>query len=135
MKRIFSLLVLVAPIAFAAPTPHWIWPDKAQLDGDVAYFRKALELPAGTVKTATVEATADNGFTLFVNGTKVLAGGNWGVRYSANVAKLLKPGQMNVLAAEGRNAGSPAGFVARLTVDIGGKKTVLVSDPTWLTSR
>ncbi len=134
MKRIIAYLLLISPFILSAQAPLWIWPDKAQINGDVAYFRKAVDLPAGKVKSAKLEATADNGFTLFVNGKQVLKGGNWGSTYRADVAKLLRPGK-NVLAAEGVNAGGPGGFVARLTVDIDGKKTVLITDTTWQVTR
>jgi azurin/glucose/arabinose dehydrogenase len=135
MKRILSLLLFIAPIAaaVAAQTPQWIWPDKAQGNESV-FFRKVIELPAGKAKSAKLEATCDNGFTLFVNGKQVLKGGNWGQTYRADVTKLLRPGK-NVLAAEGRNAGGPAGFVARLTVEIDGKKIVVVTDTSWQTTR
>ena len=136
MKRILSIILFIFPIAvvIAAQTPLWIWPDQAQINGDVVYFRKTIELPAGNVKSARFEGTADNGFTLFVNGKQVLAGGNWGTYYTTDVSKLLRAGN-NVIAAEGRNEGSPAGFVARLTVDIDGKKTVVVTDTSWQTTR
>ena len=85
MKRIIAYLLLISPFILSAQPPLWIWPDKAQINGDVAYFRKAVDLPAGKVKSAKLEATADNGFTLFVNGKQVLKGGHWGDRKSTRL--------------------------------------------------
>ena len=51
------------------------------------------------------------------------------------VSRGTSAGKANGVAAEGRNAGSPAGFVARLVVEIDGKKTVIVTDTSWQTTR
>jgi hypothetical protein len=41
------------------------------------------------VKTARVVATADNTFTLYINGTKVLSGANWESAESTNLTDVL----------------------------------------------
>ena len=134
MKRILSTLLLTAPFMLAAQTPLWIWPDKAERN-EAAFFRKVVDLPAGKIKSAKLQATCDNGFYLHVNGKKALFGSEWNNNYEMDAAKLLAPGKPNVLTAQGVNQGGVAGLVVKLVVDIDGKKTTVVSDTTWLTSR
>ena len=135
MKRILFILLFISPIAgaFAAQTPLWIWPDRAEKN-ETVYFRKVIELPAGKIKSAKLQATCDNGFSLFVNGKPALAGDNWNSNYSADIAKMLTAGP-NVIAVEGRNQGGIAGFVAQLEIALDGKKTTIVTDTSWTATR
>ncbi|SVC35097.1 uncharacterized protein METZ01_LOCUS287951, partial [marine metagenome] len=73
MKRILFTLLLIGPFVLSAQTPLWIWPDRAEKT-ETVYFRKVVELPAGKIKSAKLQATCDNGFSLFVNGKPALAG-------------------------------------------------------------
>ena len=76
MKRIILTLLVISPFVLSAQTPQWIWPDRAEKT-ETVYFRKVVELPAGKIKSAKLQATCDNGFSLFVNGKPALAGDNW----------------------------------------------------------
>jgi len=133
MKRILSHLLFIAPFVLSAQVPLWIWPDRAEKT-ETVYFRKVVELPAGKIKSAKLQATCDNGFSIFVNGNSALAGNNWNNNYSADIAKLLTAGP-NVIAVEGRNQGGVAGFVAQLEIVIDGKKTTIVTDSSWMATR
>ena len=134
MKRTLFSLLFIAPFLLGAQTPQWIWPDRSEAN-ETVYFRKVIELPAGAVKSAKLQATCDNGFTLLINGKKALSGSNWNSNYATDVAKLLQPGKPNVLAAEGTNEGGIAGLVVKLALDIAGKKQTIVTDTTWQTTR
>ena len=87
MKRILSTLLVLSPLLVFAQTPQWIWPDRAEKT-ETVYFRKVVELPAGKIKSAKLQATCDNGFSLFVNGKPALAGDNWNNKYGTDIAKL-----------------------------------------------
>src|SRR5262249_30646716 len=94
------------------------------------YFRRTFDLE-GAPARATLEITADNGFTAWVNGAEVGKGDSWTQLYSIRVAKQLKKGK-NVLAVRATNDGGPAGLVVRLRTQAGGKERVaLVSDGAW----
>ncbi|MBT5320862.1 MAG: hypothetical protein HOL43_00680 [Verrucomicrobiales bacterium] len=133
MERIILTLLVISPFVLSAQTPQWIWPDRAE-KSETVYFRKVVELPAGKIKSAKLQATCDNGFSLFVNGKPALAGDNWNSNYSADIAKLLTAGP-NVIAVEGRNQGGIAGFVAQLEIALDGKKTTIVTDTSWTATR
>ena len=91
MKCILSSLLYIAPFVLSAQMPLWIWPDRAEKT-ETVYFRKVVELPAGKIKSAKLQATCDNGFSLFVNGKPALAGDNWNNNYGADIAKLFTVG-------------------------------------------
>jgi hypothetical protein len=141
--------------ALAAPI-SWIWnttnaAEKAK-PGHV-YFRKTLKLTA-VPEQATAVMTADNTFTLYVNGKEVGTGNDFKTGYLFDLRPFLKPGE-NVFVVDAVNnlAGnippssgeepppgseSPAGllFYARLRhFDHGVQKTNdFASDETWLCS-
>jgi len=133
MKRILSSFLFIVPFVLSAQMPLWIWPDRAEKT-ETVYFRKVVELPAGKIKSAKLQATCDNGFSVFVNGKPSLAGDNWNNNYSADIAKLLTAGP-NIIAVEGRNQGGVAGFVAQIEITVDGKKTTIVTDTSWTATR
>ena len=118
--------------AAAEVTPQWIWLGGNENSLQVA-LRKTFPV-AGTIKEARVAATCDNGFTLFLNGKRVLAGSSWQQLESADVTADLKTGA-NLLAVEAVDEGGAAGFVLRLDItDNAGKKLTIVSDGSWKAS-
>ena len=127
-----------APVqARRVPDANWIWFNEGDplRDAPAAtrYFRRTFPLKRSDAKgyTAHLEITADNAFTVWLNGAEVGSGDRWEQLYRFDVAKHLRDGP-NVLAVEARNDGGPAGLVVRLSH--GGKgqpKTVLVSDGNW----
>jgi hypothetical protein len=119
-----------------APTlGDWVWLEPgAAKNAPVAarYFLKEFELPAdAAVETAPVSVTADDRFTLWVNGTEVASGQSWGEAVTRDVAKQLRPGK-NVLAVRAENApgpkdANPAGLNLALEVALAGGKRVRVA--------
>ncbi|MFD6988936.1 family 78 glycoside hydrolase catalytic domain [Streptomyces sp. NPDC059943] len=125
----------------------WIWSEGATT-GDApagpAWFRAALDLPAGAgVARATVVATADDDFTLHLDGAQVLHApqqqDGWRTGRTADVTEAVKAaGQRVVLAAVATNRGgasvNPGGFVVRLVVETtDGQTRELVTSGDWLT--
>lgn len=124
----------VPRLKYAAPVPasNWIW-SQATSDNQRLLLRRSFILPA-TPRAARVLITADNFFTLYVNGAEVVAthptAGDdfvWRQVHSADVTRLLRPGR-NALAVSAVNAGGPAGLLALLTVN---GKPILRTDSSW----
>ncbi len=111
---------------------QWIWHPTAKGDKQTVYLRKEFTLDAAAkVKQARIRCTADNRFTLFVNGQKVGSGDNWQKTYDYQVAARLRPGK-NVIAVAPWNEGSQCGFRLAMRVDVEGKPPVWVlSDNKW----
>ncbi len=146
LRKILSLLLLAALCggvrAADLEGAQWIWftaDPKIALhnfpEGSV-YFRAALTLPEQAVVTsAGIALTADNLFVLSINGKEVGESSDpnaWNAPLHYDVAKLLVPGR-NVLAIEAINtAPGPAGFIAKLVVQLAdGRKLEFASDGTW----
>lgn len=135
--------------AEAAPKPpgfdgaSWIWgPGATGRDAPVGsmWFRGVLELPAGAeVSAARLVATADDDFTLYVDGAQVLHQAEqtdaWRSAHLADVTEQVKgAGRRVVVAARATNRGggaNPAGLLVRLLVESGGDTHTLVSGPGW----
>ena len=145
-ELLVALLAASAPAAEKPASPGempdlrkaaWIWNDKAALrDGALTcYFRREIDLPAKPT-AATVLATADNGYDLYVNGSVV--GGDtgydsayWQSIEKYDIAHLLKAGR-NVVAIRGANLGGAAGLVAAMRVELAGRPAIEVcTDRTW----
>src|SRR5258707_1274796 len=115
------------------PNLYWIWSQDATLqlapDGS-RFFRRVFDVK-GAAKTATIEITADNHFTLWINGKLVGAGDEWQHLERFDVVKFLQAGK-NAIAVEGRNDGPcPAGLLATLTFTDESGKQVIVTDKSW----
>jgi alpha-L-rhamnosidase len=116
----------------------WIWyPEGAPADSAPAgtrYFRRAVDLPAGSpITAAEFELTADDSFTVYVNGQQVAASprvaDSWRTATVVDISTALRPGR-NVIAAEATNAlPGPAGFLGKLRVE--GASVDLVTDGAW----
>jgi alpha-L-rhamnosidase len=116
---------------------HWIW----YPEGDptvsepvsTRYFRRTLDLGSGAITGGQFTLTADDGFTLYVNGERVSASprvtDSWKQGQLADVTSALRPGT-NTLAIEAVNTTeSPAGVVGRLHVERSGAAPLdLVTD-------
>jgi len=121
----------------------WIWfdegnPASSAAVGDV-HFRYTWEVPdLKSLKTARIEATADNSFTLMVNSKRVLAGDNFHNIYSADIASALRQGK-NTITVAANNASdtpNPAGFIAAMRlVFADGSMRVITTDGQWDASR
>lgn len=80
---------------------HWIWTG-SQNDGQV-YLRRRFVASEASYK---VSVTADDAFTLYVNGQQVLTGSGWQTTHTATFS--VTPGSENVIAAHAVNAGTPS---------------------------
>jgi alpha-L-rhamnosidase len=117
----------------------WIWfpegnPATAAPVG-TRWFRREVALPADrAMQQARLLMTADNEFTVFVNGEEVGGGGNFHVASVFDLATRLKPGR-NLLAVRVKNSGdapNPAGLLGRLEVNFNdGEPLVVATDESW----
>jgi alpha-L-rhamnosidase len=118
------------------PDLRWIW-----FPGDPAQnvpkadrcFRRAFEV-SGKVRRAEAFFTADNRFTLFVNGKPAGQGGTWEQFERLDVKAHLVQGQ-NVLAVVAGNEDGPAGLIGQLQVETEEGSPLYVStDKGWKSS-
>lgn len=125
----------------------WIWsPGSTTSDAPVGprWFRAALELPAGEVTRARLVMTADDDFTLFLDGEQVLhepeTVDGWRTAQLADVTERVRAaGPRVVLAAVATNRPgatlNPAGLLGTLVVELaGGDVAELVTGPGWRSS-
>ena len=116
-------------------TPEWIWhPNQGKPPGDteVRFFRKSWVIDT-LPSAAILQATADNNVTVFINGKQVANSDRWETAAVADVTRRLKVGT-NWIAARAANEGGAAAFIAKLEFRASdGKKSALVTDPTWRT--
>jgi hypothetical protein len=124
----------------------WVWypegnPAAAAPPG-TRYFRKPLDIPAErTVQSAQIVLSADNDFTLFVDGQEAGrssgATDSWREPTTVDVSKFLHTG-MNLLAIQAINTTdrpSPAGLIGRLVVTFNqGEPIRIMVDGTWKTA-
>jgi hypothetical protein len=107
----------------------WTWypeadPTQAAPPG-TRYFRKQVTIPAGEkIRKATFAGTADNSFTLFINGKEAGQSDNsaegWRNPVDLDVTARLHPGlnQLAIAAVNGGDNPNPAGLIGRLTVEL-----------------
>ncbi|MER5407189.1 family 78 glycoside hydrolase catalytic domain [Streptomyces sp. NPDC002769] len=122
---------------------HWIWyPEGNPSDSAPAgtrYLRRSFDLPAGArISTAETQLTADDRFTLFVNGAEVTSSArvadSWRTASVIDIAPYLHTGT-NVLAVEATNTDQgPAGVLGSLHFEGAGAPADLVTDSSWKTS-
>lgn len=121
--------------AAPAADANWIWADPVQ-DNQTISLRRVFSLKTAPAK-AMLYITADNFFTLFVNG-KVVDHSSpdpndnnvWQHVHRVNIAPFLTNGA-NVLAIQARNAGGAAGVIARLEIP---GQTPIETDARWKVS-
>lgn len=120
----------------------WIWTREPSSAGRYPpgrrYFRKRFQLATTTnLVQARVLMTADNGFTLWVNGREALRGDQWELTHAARIDSLLVAGE-NVLAVEVVNAGSlpnEAGLIGKLELQsYAGDGVIVPVDESWQSS-
>jgi hypothetical protein len=119
----------------------WIWlePNAAgAAPPGKRLFRRSVTFPADRkIKSATFVCSADNEFTLFVNGQKAGEGAEWSRPEEIDVATLLKPGEnvIAIAAVNGTDAPNPAGLIGRCEVRFeSGEPLVIVTDAAWRSS-
>ncbi|KAJ7621924.1 hypothetical protein DFH06DRAFT_768830 [Mycena polygramma] len=122
----------------------WIWLPEPDLlttapAGEVAFI-KAFPSPTGkTAASALVAMTADNNFTLYVNGQPIGAGSAW---QTAQVFSVALNGSTNMFSVRGVNSAlgapasaNPAGLLAAIRIHYSdGSNDTVISDNTWVVS-
>jgi len=102
------------------------------------YFRQKFTIPKNAkIKSAIVQAAADNSYELYINGQRVASGVAW-INYGTHdISKLLKSGE-NVIAFIGSNGvdkPSPAGVLAGMRIELSDGKIIgLSSGKGWKTT-
>ncbi len=107
----FMLAAGVSSAQEGAIPPHWIWRDTGkslgETPGETCYLRKSFDVKEPS--RLTIDVTADNTYTLYLDGKEVASGSDW--NSSTRVLLAIRPGP-HVLAAKVSNeAPGAAGFV------------------------
>lgn len=117
---------------------QWIWFD----EGDPAtsapagtrYFRKVFEIARGADE-GSLDITADDRFTVWINGQKIGTGDDWKKVRAFDIKKHLVEGR-NLIAVEAANNDGAAGLLVRVGfIPNGQSKTAVGSDGTWKASK
>jgi alpha-L-rhamnosidase len=117
------------------PWGYWIWhPEETGIDKQV-FFRKSFNIPTGkTVKEALVKTTADNYFTFYLNGTKIVSGSSWTKVYELKIQSYLKEGKNLIAVQAANNLGEVCGLIFSLKIIYDDDTSVMInSDKTWKT--
>lgn len=129
----------------AAQPGDWIWfPEgdpKRDAPTEARFFRRVFDLrDAHAVRKAQLTLTADDRFTVWVNGHKIGSGANWSALSVFDVTTALRRGS-NVIAVQAENLKAPvvlnpAGMSAALDLEFAdGSKQSVRTDSRWQTSR
>lgn len=123
----------------------WVWypednPNQCP-PPEARWFEKSIVLDQRKIKSARFLLSADDGFTLYVNGVQAAVGNGGDIRMNppvVEIARLLKSGD-NKFSIEGRNAGNdpnPAGIIGKLVVEFAtGPQMVERIDASWMASK
>jgi hypothetical protein len=130
-----------APIA----PGDWIWfaEGDPKRDAPVAsrYFRRLFDIvDTKSVRRARIALTADDKFTLWINGRQIGSGANWSALSTFDITAVLRKG-VNLIAIQAENGQAPvtlnpAGLTAALDLEFAdGSRQSLRSDSSWHSSR
>src|SRR6266511_1813001 len=130
------------PAAADSDEVQWVWFDEgdpaSEAPAETRFFRRVFTINRPVQKVvdeADLDITADNAFTVWVNGVKVGSGDQWQRVYRFDIRRLMRHGP-NVIAVEAKNEGGPAGLLVKLGyVPNGQTKLSLVSDREWKASK
>jgi len=131
------------PATTAQPTPlseqesaqlgigRWIWTTNFA-DKQVCRLWRAFTIPAtNTVRKANLRITADNQYSLYLDGREIGHGANWNGLTDYDATWLLTPG-VHVLGVEAFNDGLEGGMIMGLQIEFAnGEEMQLLSDKTW----
>ncbi len=109
----------------------WIWAQQV-LDKQTIYLWRAFQVPqSDPVVHAQLSISADNAFTVWLDGQEIGAGSDWRTLSSYELSGKLAPGT-HVLAVEGFNDCDKAGVIVGLRLKLAdGRILNIPSDTTW----
>ena len=118
---------------------EWIWFNEGNPASSAPpatrQFRRTITLPTDrTLTSAKVRITADNSFTLTINGQQVATGNEWTQPVSADITSALQSGSntISVSATNGGTEPGPAGLIARFDFTFAtGEPLTVVTNNTW----
>lgn len=124
-----TIQVLVQEPASRGPEPQWIWGPSTP-ENATHYFQQSFSWK-GKAESAELYVAADDGATVYLNGSKLgdVAGWNVATRFEA-LGEHLTP-EDNVVSIEARSASGLAGLIVRLSSKEHPEQTLLASDGTW----
>jgi len=131
MKALALPALLLATSLLPAAEPQWIWGEQDEESGSIA-FQRQFELPAKPT-SAVLRITADDFFSLVVNGRFQMFSENWNNLRNVDLEPLLKEGK-NTITVGGRNREGAAGLLAWIDAEMpDGESFRLVTDDAWQT--
>jgi signal transduction histidine kinase len=109
----------------------WIWEKKVR-DNQTCLLWKTFDIPpASRVVKARLVMTADNEFTLYLDGRELGRGAEWRELFVFDLTRLLTPGR-HVLAVNCFNGSFYAGMLLGMQVKLADGRTIKVkSDSSW----
>lgn len=103
----------------------WIWASNT-FNGQTCQLWRTVEIPATAMITkARLVMTADNEFTLYLDGRELGRGADWRELFVFDLSRILTPGR-HVLAVRAMNSFSIAGMLLGLRVDLADKRIIEV---------
>ena len=110
----------------------WIW-DTNTFDQQTCYFWRTFAIPPNNrVRNAMLIMSADNEYTLFLDGQLIGRVAEWREYWEYDVTLLMTPGR-HVLAVKAYNSFAAAGMIFGLHVDLeAGDPFEIQSDPGWM---
>ena len=110
---------------------YWIWAARTY-DRQTCLLWRSFEIPSSaTVTQASLTMTADNEYTLFLDGRNVGRGAEWRHLGRYDLTQLMSPGK-HVLAVEAYNVDAEAGMLLGLQVNLADRRVLQVkSDASW----
>jgi putative heme-binding domain-containing protein len=131
---IWCALTSLAAAQEGATPPHWIWYPPAANRNDVPaetrYFRKTFEVKEPS--RLVLSATADNAFTLYLDGKEVAAGSDW--HLTQDFQSTVAVGEHVLAAAASNEAPGPAGLLVRGGVLPLGQGVPIHTNSSWKTT-
>lgn len=115
----------------------WIWhPDEDGATSAAAgakYFRRVIRVDASTLRTARMLLSADNAYTLWINGQEVHRGSEWNAPDEMSIKEYLKQGDNVIALAVNNSEAGPAGLIAAAQLQYAdGKAQTVGTDGAWL---
>ena len=113
------------------PVGSWIWSAETRPNQTV-WARRAFDLPTdAAIRTAVASLSADNRFTLWINGKRIGSHEPWMELASFDIRGALRPGH-NTAAVEASNDDGLAGLAAGIHIGFeNGRTARILSDTSW----